>query len=112
MPGRPFHEKSVLSRAIVVAAGPAANFLLAVVLFAGLFATAGRPVAVPLVGEVMAEFGRAARAGLEAGDRIVAIDGAPIKSFEDIQRIVTVHPGQPLSIEVRRGDATRTISGA
>ncbi len=108
MPGRTFHEKSVLSRAIVVAAGPAANFLLAVVLFAGLFATAGRPVAVPLVGEVMAN-SAAQRAGLEAGDRIVAIDGAPIKSFEDIQRIVTVHPGQPLSIEVRRGDTTRTI---
>src|SRR5579875_298244 len=52
--GRTFHEKSVLSRAIVVAAGPIANFVLAAVLFILLFATAGRPVVLPVVGEVIA----------------------------------------------------------
>src|SRR6185437_15771861 len=85
--GRTFHDKSVLSRAIVVAAGPVANFLLAMVLFAVLFATAGRPVAMPVVGEVIAG-GAAQHAGMETGDRITAIDGKPIASFEDIQRVV------------------------
>jgi regulator of sigma E protease len=106
--GKTFHTKSVLSRAIVVAAGPIANFLLAIVLFAGLFGTVGRPVAVPVVGEVVAN-SAAQRAGLEPGDRIVAIDGAPIRTFGDIRRIITAHPAQHLSLNIRRGDATLTL---
>ena len=51
--GRTFHEKNVGSRAIVVAAGPIANFLLAIVLFAALFATAGRPIILPVAGGVL-----------------------------------------------------------
>jgi regulator of sigma E protease len=106
--GRTFHEKSVLSRAIVVAAGPIANFLLAMVLFSGLFIVAGRPVTVPEVGEVVAN-SAAARAGLLAGDRIVSIDApglgvVPIHNFEDIQRVVSAHPAETLGVVVRRGD--------
>jgi regulator of sigma E protease len=106
--GRTFHEKSVLSRAIVVAAGPAANFVLAMVLFTAVFAVAGRPVTLPEVGEVVAD-SAAARAGLLAGDRIETI-GSPsvgthqINNFEDIQRIISVHPAEQLQIRVRRGD--------
>ena len=101
--GRTFHEKRVGSRAIVVAAGPIANFLLAVVLFAALFATAGRPVTPPVVGKVLAGSG-ADRAGLQTGDRLVAIDGQPIARFEDIQRIVTAHADQKLALVVQRGE--------
>jgi regulator of sigma E protease len=103
IPGRTFHAKSVLSRAIVVAAGPIANFLLSVVVFALLFATAGKPIATPVVGEVMPG-SPANHAGLLAGDRITAIDGAPIKTFEDIQKAIAAHPSQRLTIAVRRGD--------
>ena len=80
-PGQTFHEKSVLSRAIIVAAGPAANFLLAMVLFAGLFIAVGRPVTSPVVGEVLPD-GAAAHAGLMANDRIVAINRSadPVRS--------------------------------
>ena len=53
IPGRVFHEKKVGARALVVAAGPIANFLLAIVLFALLFATAGRPVLMPVAGDVL-----------------------------------------------------------
>ena len=56
--GRTYHEKSPGSRAIVVAAGPIANFVLAAVLFTALFAFYGRPVAVPVVGEGAARHGR------------------------------------------------------
>ena len=90
-PGQTFHEKSVLSRAIIVAAGPVANFILAMVLFAALFAVVGRPVTSPVVGEVLPE-GAAARAGLLTKDRIESIAGQPIRSFEDIQRIITARP--------------------
>ena len=106
--GRTFHEKSVLSRAIIVAAGPIANFLLAMVLFSGLFMVAGRPVTLPEVGEVVAG-SAAARAGLQAGDRIETIGGAvfgvvAIDNFEDIQRIVSAHPGETLDVRLRRGE--------
>ena len=107
--GRTFHEKSVLARAIVVAAGPIANFMLAVVLFTALFASVGRPVATPVVADVLAG-SAASRAGLLAGDRIDSIDGASIKSFEDIQRIVSAHPAEHMRVSVRRGDADQTLT--
>jgi regulator of sigma E protease len=105
LPGRAFHEKSVGSRAIVVAAGPIANFLLAIVLFAALFATAGRPLMLPVVTDVLPD-SAAAHAGIQKGDRVTAIAGAPIKSFEDIQRIITTHPAEHLTITVARGSAS------
>jgi len=108
LPGQTFHEKSVGSRAIVIAAGPAANFLLAAVLFTLLFATVGRPIATPVVGDVIAS-SAADRAGLRAGDRIDAIDGKPIKSFEDIQRIISARPAQHLTMQVHRGDTETSI---
>ena len=109
MAGRTFHEKSVAKRAIVVAAGPIANFALAMVLFAGLFATMGRPVTLPVVGDVLG--GSAAdRAGLIADDRITAIAGQPIREFEDIQRIITASPDVTLSLTYERDGTPKTVS--
>ena len=101
IPGKTFHDKKVLARAAVVAAGPVANFLLASVLFAGLFLTVGRPVTQPVIGEVVAD-GAAAHAGLLPEDRIEAIDGHSIATFEDIQRIVVARPGDRLSLTILR----------
>ncbi|MDQ2802403.1 MAG: RIP metalloprotease RseP, partial [Pseudomonadota bacterium] len=106
--GSTFHDKPVGSRAIVVAAGPAANFMLAAVLFAGLFAVLGRPVALPVVGEIMPG-SAAAHAGLQLKDRIEAIDGVPTKTFEDLQRVVEAHPDARLTLRLRRGDANETV---
>ncbi|HEY8287646.1 MAG TPA: RIP metalloprotease RseP, partial [Acetobacteraceae bacterium] len=96
IPGRTFHEKGLGSRAIIVAAGPAANFVLAMVLFAFLFAAIGRPVVLPVVGEVLPD-SAAAKAGLVADDRIETIGGQTIKTFEDIQRIITAHPAEHMT---------------
>ena len=113
LPGRTFQEKSVFSRAIIVAAGPIANFLLAMVLFAALFAVIGRPMTLPVIGDVMPD-GAAAAAGLLAGDRVEAIATATspavrIVNFEDIQKIVSAHPAERLEVTVQRhapdGDA-------
>lgn len=108
-PGRTFHEQSPGKRAIVIAAGPIANFLLAAVLFAGLFATVGRGVVAPLVGEVLPG-SAAASAGLVAGDRIRTIAGSPVERFEDIQRIVAANPGVTLPVTVESGGASRALS--
>ncbi len=113
--GRTFHEKQVAARAFVVAAGPLANFLLAAVLFAGLYAVLGKPVtsdrAEPpaVIGEVVAN-SAAARAGLQAGDRILALDGAAISQFSELQRTVSAAPGRTLAIRVQRGAAEVTLS--
>ncbi len=94
--GRTFHEKSVLSRAIVVAAGPVANFLLAIVLFSVLFGIQGEP-GDPVVAEVLPT-APALIAGLQAGDRIVEINGRKISDFEDIVHVVSANPGMPLQV--------------
>jgi len=111
--GRTFYEKQVWARSIVVAAGPIANMVLAAVLFTSLYAAVGRPVALPEVGEVVAD-SAAAAAGLQAGDSIIAIDTSEgdrqsVAKFEDIQRIVVAHPGQQLVLHLRRGDATLEV---
>ncbi len=108
--GQTFHEKSVLSRAIIIAAGPLANFLLAAVLFTALFAGQGRPVPAmtSVIGEVAAD-SAASRAGLEPDDAIQSIDGEPTPRFADLQRIVAAHPAQQLTLVVRRGDQSLTL---
>ncbi|MBV8096217.1 MAG: RIP metalloprotease RseP [Acetobacteraceae bacterium] len=107
IPGRTFHEKPVLSRMIIVAAGPAANFVLAMVLFTGLFAIAGKP-AVPVVSEVRTN-SAAAHAGFAPGDQIEAINGAHVDSFEDVQRMVSARPGEPLTVRVLRDGQDRDL---
>jgi regulator of sigma E protease len=107
-PGETFHEKSVASRAIVFAAGPVANFILAAVLFVGLFATAGQPVILPEIGDVLPE-SAAAHAGLRTGDRILSIDGEKTSTFEDIQRIVSARPNTKLALQIERAGVTSAI---
>ncbi|MGI4792851.1 MAG: RIP metalloprotease RseP [Janthinobacterium lividum] len=107
--GRTFHGKSVARRAIVVAAGPIANFLLAAVLFAALFATAGRPVSIPVIGDVQAE-SAAAQAGLKTGDRVTAIDGQKVSRFEDLQRIIAGAADQTVNVEFERNGSLQAAS--
>jgi regulator of sigma E protease len=109
IPGRAFQEKPVGARAVVVAAGPAANFVLAFLLFALLFATAGRPLVMPVVNGVVPD-SAAAAAGLHVGDRIVAIDAAPVRDFADIQRLVESRPDRGLTLSVARGGQTLHLS--
>ena len=102
-------EKSVGRRAFVVAAGPAANFALAAVVFTCLFAALGRPVLLPEVGGLVAG-GPAEAAGLAVGDSISSIGGIPVARFEDIQRIVGAAAGRPLALSVIRGGAEMPFS--
>jgi regulator of sigma E protease len=99
-----FHAKSVGQRAAVVAAGPIANFLLAIVVFAGLFTLVGRTIIEPRIGEVMT--GTAAeQAGFRAGDLILSVDGRRVETFNDVQRLVATSNGRPVEVRLRRGGA-------
>jgi regulator of sigma E protease len=103
-----FFHKRLMQRAEIVAAGPAANFLFAIVVLAGFFMTVGQPFTPADIGEVVP--GSAAeRAGLQPKDTIVAIDGKTIERFEDIQQIVGLDAGEPLQVRVRRDGHELTL---
>ena len=88
-------------RAVTVAAGPIANFLAAIAIFAVLFATQGKPVADPVVAEVKA--GSAAfEAGVQPGDVLVALDGDRIETFDEVVRYISMRPEMPVVVTVRR----------
>jgi regulator of sigma E protease len=103
-----FHAKPVWQRAAVVAAGPAANFLLAIAIFAAGFTLYGVRSTAPRVDEVIAS-SPAAKAGFEAGDVILSIDGRPIRAFNDVLRRVTTSGGREMTIEVDRRGQTVTL---
>lgn len=104
-----FHFKPLHQRAAVVAAGPFANFILAIVIFASVFMFAGRQVSTPLVGEVV-EGSPAAAAGFLPGDMIVSIDGSSVQSFEDIQIYVSTTPATMTFVVERDGDQLTLVA--
>jgi len=103
-----FQFRPVGSRALVVAAGPVANFLLAIAIFAGIFMTVGKQTTSARVDTVQP--GSAAQtAGFKPGDLVLTINGEKIESFSDMQRIVSISAGAPLTIEVDRDNAQVTL---
>ena len=97
-----FHFKPLWQKAAVVAAGPIANFLFAIVVFAVMFMTLGVRSTAPKVDEVVDGM-PAAKAGIQAGDVIKAINGSPMKSFNDVRRMVSVNIDRELAVTVDRG---------
>ena len=104
-----FHFSALWRRALVVTAGPAANFILSILVFAALFATYGRPVSVPRADTIVAG-SPAEKAGIKPGDRILSIDGSPIESFSDLQQIVTLAAGDTLAVLVERNGERIALS--
>ena len=103
-----FIGQNVASRAAVVVAGPLANFVLAIAIFAVLFMTVGKPIASARVDSVLPG-SAAAAAGFKPGDLVTAIDGENIGTFSDMQRIVAISAGSPLTIVVERDGHAVTL---
>ena len=97
-----FHAKPLWQRALIVAAGPFANFILAILIFAAMYSMAGVPVMEPVASQVM-ENSPAEKAGIRPGDRFVSINGETIDTFLDISRIVAMRPGEEVQVVVERG---------
>jgi regulator of sigma E protease len=89
------------NRAAIVLAGPVANFILAFVIFAGMFMAFGRVEHAPRIGRVEAG-SPAAAAGFRPGDLIKSIDGNPIHSFEGLQESTLMSTGLPMRFVVER----------
>jgi regulator of sigma E protease len=96
-----FHALPVAPRAAVVAAGPLANFVLAFVIFVFWFMVMGKVIIEPRI-ETVTPGSPAEKAGLMPRDRILAIDGKLIQSFDDMQRIVMLSAGVELTLSVER----------
>ncbi len=96
-----FSGAALWKRAATVAAGPVANFILAIVIFAVIFSIYGKPVTDPVVAEVKAD-SAAFEAGVKPGDLMVAIDGSPVRTFDDVRRYVSVRPELSLVVTVER----------
>ena len=105
-----FHHKKVGPRAAIVAAGPIANFILAIVIFTGLFTFYGKPNMSARVDKIEAG-SAAAAAGFQVGDIVTAIDNNPIENFSDMQRIVSIRAGEKLSFTIKRGDSIVQLQG-
>jgi regulator of sigma E protease len=98
---RSFSDKPPLQRIVIVAAGPVFNLLFAYLIFIVIFMV-GVPAVTTKVGEVVA--GKpAAMAGVQAGDRITAVNGKPVSRWEDFAKIISQGKLAPLEIDVQRG---------
>ena len=98
--GRAFHQKPIWQRTLIIVAGPLFNLIFPVFIYM-VFIGSQTSLDPAVVGKAFA--GQpAATAGIEAGDRIVAIDGKRVRYWEDLQRLIANHPGTPLEIELIR----------
>jgi regulator of sigma E protease len=96
-----FMFQPVAKRAAIVVAGPLANFVLAIVIFAGVFTLYGKQTMSARVDSVQAD-SAAAEAGFKTGDVVVAINGRPIENFTEMQRIVGANAGETLAVTIDR----------
>ena len=99
--GAAFDARPPWQRFLIILAGPVANFLLAIAIFAAFFAAFGVPNTSSRISAVV-EDGAAAEAGLRPGDRILSIAGRDTDTFEDIYRTVSLRPGETVRIELLR----------
>ncbi|OPX86218.1 MAG: Regulator of sigma-W protease RasP [Pelotomaculum sp. PtaB.Bin104] len=99
---RGFNKKTVGQRAAVIFAGPLMNFLLAVLLLALVFLFQGLPVSTTGIREVVPGY-PAEKAGIVAGDKIVAINGSPVETWNEVVALISERPGQQITVSVERG---------
>lgn len=105
---RCFHAKPVGQRALIVLAGPAVNLIFAALILAGFAYAYGQNVTPPTISQVMP--GSAAeKAGLHAGDTIVALDGEKIDRFDQLAQAIIAYPGQQVEVELLREGERHTL---
>ncbi|MGH6887783.1 MAG: RIP metalloprotease RseP [Rhizomicrobium sp.] len=103
-----FPLKPLYQRAMIVAAGPAANFVLAIVILTAFLMAFGTFVAAPVVSKVVPA-SPAAQAGFHAGDTILSVNGVAVESFDAIRTLIWDRGGETLSVDIRRGRNILTL---
>ncbi len=100
-----FHNAGLLARTLTVTAGPAANFLLSILIFAGMLLYGGKGAEEPVIGKVNQE--AAAAVAFQPGDRVISVDGEEIASFSELVNVLGTTNGEPTPVTVERdGEVT------
>ena len=92
----------------IVAAGPMANFILGIALFAAVYMSVGKQIIPAVIGDVMPDM-PAAEAGLRPGDKVIEIDGIDIRNFDDMRGLIVESPGKPLQFVFVRDGRLLTV---
>lgn len=104
-----FHFKPLWQRVLIVLAGPVANFILAVVIFAGLAWSVGSTDLKAVAGSVI-EGQAAEAAGLQVGDEITTMNGKDASTYSKVMMMVALNAGEPLDVKVLRDGAPTTLT--
>ncbi len=96
-----FHTQALWKRFLIVLAGPAANYIFAIIVIAIFFSVYGKPFTAPIVSGVQKD-SAAETVGLQIGDKIISVDGDKVKSFEQIKGIVSLHPDIEIELSYER----------
>ncbi|HWC56408.1 MAG TPA: RIP metalloprotease RseP [Sphingomicrobium sp.] len=105
---RVFQVRPVWQRFLVVLAGPIANFILAIIIFAAFFTILGAPATTNVVAKVKPNTAAAA-AGIEQGDRILSVAGIETPTFTDLLNVVSVRPNEKVIIAVERSGSVHQV---
>jgi regulator of sigma E protease len=105
--GRALHERPLAQRFLIVLAGPAANVLAPLFIYFAVFA-AQRTLPAAVCGQVFP--GQPAYGLLQPGDRVLAVDGEPVRAWRDFERAIAGRPGATVSVTVRRGNLPLTLA--
>ena len=106
---RSFQNQAVRKRFAIVLAGPLMNFVLAIVIFTLIYAFAGMPERLPEIGSVNPG-SPAEQAGIQAGDKVLSINGTPIRIWDDLPERIEKNGEKPLKMEISRGEQTLSIT--
>jgi len=104
-----FHGKAVWQRALIVIAGPAANYILAALVFTAVYMTSGYPI-IPSRVDGVTVGSAAEQAGIKVGDTILSINGSEIRSFTEVKESIMSRMNETVSITVDRGGQTLTLT--
>lgn len=109
MKNQTLQSKSVMQRIAISAAGPIANFILAIVFLMGLFLIKGEPIQTTKIGAVQ-ENGIAYRAGLQVGDKVVSFNGEEVEDFYQLAGLIRLHGKKPHKALIKRNDKEITLN--
>jgi regulator of sigma E protease len=109
---RSFHLSSVERRALTVAAGPLANFLLSILIFGTMAMWQGRAVDEPVIGSLGADVNPEFATAVGPGDRILAVDGRPVADFGALQTALAESEGREMSLRVAKDGQERTVGAS
>lgn len=107
-----FFQKSIWKRIAVVIMGPIMNFLLAALLFAVIFGMYGQPVDMQdqaVIGRVLPQQ-PAYQAGIEEGDQVLAVDGQPVNTWQELATEINRHPQEEITLRIKRGEEVINIA--